>query len=189
VNRAQIIDMAIAMKEDFAPSAGERASTAYGKHRELIETVAAARWEDSNLGESDAHAIAAAGTEFLNARVIDLMVMLRSEADRDPSSRVGHAVGAHRAVVDGLASASWESHEPTKDELDALDAALSAHMMDVAAALRQLPEGSASPVFDEARRANWVPLRNLAARNWSNAIPADEIAALRAVMRAYELQQ
>jgi hypothetical protein len=185
MNRAEVIDLAIALREDFQPPAGKRVEAAYREHGPLIERVAGEKWDVSQIGGRESKAIAKAGKALFTARQIDTAEVFA----RSTSTHSAAALAAHAQIVRGLAAKEWNAGALTEAEIQAVGDVLNGHLRDVAAASVGLVAlGGAGP-FQQAFQERSQILNRVASDPWNKDVTGDERAAVCAVLTAYKPQQ
>ena len=180
INRAELIDLALALREDFRPPSGKRVTAAYGEHSAVIERLAAEKWETSQSGEKESKALATAGQRLLAAREMDQAELMTGNTSKHGAA----ALAANGAAIRGLAAKDWKTQTPTEEEDKALAVVLNAHLRDVAAAADRLVALGASNPMQEAFKAHGDVLRRLATEPWDKGVSKDEQSAVCAVLSA-----
>ena len=182
INRAELIDLAIALREDFRPPSGRRVATAYAEHAPLIERVAADDWRISAIGEAESEKLSTAGRVLLAASQMDLADTL---AGGDASAHVRTALLKHGQDVKQLAAKEWRSESPTDNESKALGAVMDAHLMDLAVAFGRIAVLGTTDSVRSAYQEHQPILQRLASKQSGDEVTAEEKSAVCAVLSKF----
>jgi hypothetical protein len=181
LNRAEVIDLAIAVRQDFKPPASRRVEAAYSESDAAIERLASERWSTSKIGETDSKSIAKIGKAMLVARLVDQAESLA----RSTSPRVQSVLATVREPVRTLAGKDWKSQSVTDAEAKALWTLMNAHLQDLAVAFGRMaalvPASGASKAYESQREM----LLQLAAKKPGEDVTKEERAAVCGVLKIY----
>lgn len=185
INRAEVIDLAIALRTDFGPPAGSKVDAVYRDYATSIDRVASQRWETSELGEEDAKKITEAGQKLLWAKQIAMAELLSQK----PAAQVAAALTANKQHIQRLAAKDPKMEGPSDDEEKALAAVVDAHQQDVA---RALATAIGRPGTHEVVRNTWnvhrQVLQRLAGKSWKDGVSGEEHAAVCSVLAVVPVQ-
>ncbi|MFC1791345.1 hypothetical protein ACFL0I_02625, partial [Gemmatimonadota bacterium] len=164
VQFAQRIDLALDLRGTVPSTPDGPFAQAYREHGGTIERISEMDWRTAEISTSETSAMRVT----LQARDIERGVVFQHAYSVSPSGMYGEAYEVSRESLETLAAKDWRRDEVSGGESNALSALSRAAAIDIAAAIRDLPQGARQGPLAAAFEANADQIRAVAAKHWQD---------------------